>query len=228
MPKDSFTEPTTEYWQTILPDTEIIPAPWKYGFPARLPDQRILKLPIRALNANEAVASLIINQAALDVTEELGEFLVDQVRPFHPEVIVGLPTLGLSLAPIIAKGLGHKRYVPLGYSRKFWYTDLLSTEVSSITSPSGEKKLYLDPNQISLLKGKKVMIIDDAVSSGKTLKASWDFLEAVGCEVIGCGVVMNQGARWRIRLGTEGAENVRWVFKCPLLKRVEGGWDIRE
>ncbi|PVH86950.1 PRTase-like protein [Cadophora sp. DSE1049] len=228
MSNESFTEPTTQYWQEILPDTETAPAPWKYGYPARLPDQRILKLPIRALNSNEAVASLIINQAALDVTAELGDFLVHQVRPFNPDVIVGLPTLGLSLAPIIAKGLGHKRYVPLGYSRKFWYTDSLSTEVSSITSPSGEKKLYLDPNQVSLLKGKRVMIIDDAVSSGKTLKASWDFLEAVGCEVVGCGVVMSQGARWRAVLGEERAGNVRWVFECPLLKREEGGWDVRE
>ena len=116
----------------------------------------------------------------------------------------------------------------MGYSRKFWYADSLSTEVSSITSPLGEKKLYLDPNQVSLLKGKKVMIVDDAVSSGKTLKASWDFLEAVGCEVVGCGVVMNQGSRWKGVLGEEKAGKVCWVFECPLLKRVDDGWDVRE
>ncbi|KAH9222684.1 phosphoribosyltransferase-like protein [Leptodontidium sp. 2 PMI_412] len=223
-----FTEPTTEYWQEILPTSEATSAPWQYGYPARLPDSRILKLPIRALNANEAVASLIINQAAIDVTAKLGAFLADVVRPFNPDVIVGLPTLGLSLAPIIAQSLGHKRYVPLGYSCKFWYTDWLSTDVSSITSPSGEKKLYLDPNQVSLIKGKRVMIIDDAVSSGKTLDASWDFLEVVGCEIVGCGVVMKQGSRWQGALGEERAKKVCWVFECPLLRRVEAGWDIRE
>ncbi|KAG4444065.1 hypothetical protein IFR05_000418 [Cadophora sp. M221] len=223
-----FTEPTTEYWQEILPANETTSAPWRYGYPARLPDSRILKLPIRALNTNEAVASLIINQAAIDVTAELGAFLADVVRPFNPDVIVGLPTLGLSLAPIIAQSLGHKRYVPLGYSRKFWYTDSLSTEVSSITSPLGEKKLYLDPNQVSLVKGKRVIIIDDAVSSGKTLNASWDFLEAVGCDIVGCGVVMKQGSIWQATLGEGRAKKVCWVFECPLLRRVEGGWDIRE
>ena len=72
------------------------------------------------------------------------------------------------------------------------------------------------------------MIIDDAVSSGKTLKASWDFLEAVECEVVGCGVVMNQGIRWKGVLGKEKAGKVCWVFECPLLKRVEDGWDVRE
>lgn len=118
--------------------------------------------------------------------------------------------------------------MPLGYSRKFWYTDSLSTEVSSITSPTGMKKLYLDPNQIELVKGRRVLIVDDAVSSGKTLKAAWDFLEGVGVRVEGAGVVMKQGERWRGVLGEERVDGVMWVFESPLLRRVEGGWDVRE
>ncbi len=119
--------------------------------------------------------------------------------------------------------------MPLGYSQKFWYSDHLATEVSSITSPSGRKKLFLDPNQLSLVRGKRAIIIDDAVSSGKTLQASWDFLESeeVVCQVLGAGVVMKQGERWRTLLG-ERQEKVRWVFECPLLTAVEGGWDVRE
>lgn len=119
--------------------------------------------------------------------------------------------------------------MPLGYSRKFWYTDDLATEVSSITTPSARKKLYLDPNQLSLVRGKRAIIIDDAVSSGKTLQASWDFLESeeVGCQVLGAGVVMKQGERWRMLLG-ERQEKVRWVLESPLLGAVKGGWDVRE
>jgi hypothetical protein len=103
-----FTEPTTNYWQEILPEGPNIPPPWKYGVPARLPDSRLLVLPIRPLNnaANDAVASLLVNQASLDVVTELGNFLAERVRPFQPEVIIGLPTLGLSLAPIVAQKLG--------------------------------------------------------------------------------------------------------------------------
>ena len=65
-------------------------------------------LPIRPLNneSNDAVASLLVNQAAIDVVAELGYFLADIVRTFNPEVIIGLPTLGLSLAPIVAQNLG--------------------------------------------------------------------------------------------------------------------------
>src|SRR3954451_20143430 len=99
-----FTEPTTNYWQEILPPDKDTPPPWKYGVPTRLPDSRVLMLPIRALNneTNDAVASLLVNQASISVVTELGTFLAERVRPFHPDVIIGLPTLGLSLAPIVA------------------------------------------------------------------------------------------------------------------------------
>ncbi|CZR54306.1 related to Phosphoribosyltransferase, putative [Phialocephala subalpina] len=215
----------------ILPNDVPTPAPWKYGYPARLPNSQILILPIRqTTNPSEAVASLLTTHAAIDVTDKLGEFLADIVREYEPEVIVGLPTLGLTLARTVAKSLSLKRYIPLGYSQKFWYTDALSTEVSSVTSPNHLKKIYLDPNQVPLLRGKKVFIIDDAISTGKTLMAAWKLLESeqVGCEVIGAGVVMKQGDKWRDLLGMEMEDKLVWVVESPLLKKVPGGWDIRD
>ena len=108
MTSSHFTEPTTNYWQEILPSDRDFSKPWKYGVPARLPDSRIFMLPIRPLSSktNEAVASLLVNQASIDVVAELGAFLADVVRPFYPDAIIGLPTLGLSLAPIVAQHLG--------------------------------------------------------------------------------------------------------------------------
>ena len=120
------------------------------------------------------------------------------------------------------------RYVPLGYSRKFWYDDTLSADVSSITSPAvGLKKVYLDPNLLSLVEGKRAVIVDDAVSSGRTLNATWDLLESVGCCIVGCGVVMRQGIEWRGLLGEERAMKVVGVLESPLLRAVDGGWDLR-
>ena len=46
------------------------------------------------------------------------EDLAARLRPFSPEVVVGLPTLGLTLAAAVAERLGHARYVPCGTSRK--------------------------------------------------------------------------------------------------------------
>ncbi|TGO14869.1 hypothetical protein BTUL_0047g00310 [Botrytis tulipae] len=230
-PITHFTEPTTTYWQTILPSNHTPQTPpYRYGFPAKLPDSRFLVLPIRPLkdNPKHAVASLLVNQASMEVVDTLSDFLADLVRRFEPDVIIGLPTLGLSLAPLVARNLGLKRYVPLGYSRKFWYDDALSASVSSITSPElGLKRVYLDPHQLPLLLGKRCVIIDDAVSSGATLKTTWDLLEKIGCDIVACGVVMKQGNKWEQKIGQERVDKLAYVLQSPLLEAVDEGWAFR-
>lgn len=227
-----FTEPTTGYWQQILPASAAGPAdgPWQYGYPAALPDGRVLVLPIRQM-ANEpqhAVASLICNQASFDVIETLAEMIAARLAPLQPEVVVAVPTLGLSFAPTVARRLGLSRMVPLGYSRKFWYDEALSGAVQSITTPTGGKRVYLDPNLVPLVRGKRVVMVDDAVSSGTTIAAPWNLLESVGATVLGCGVAMCQSQRWRSTLGPERAAKVFGVFDSPLLQAVPEGWVRRE
>ncbi len=220
------TEATTHYWQNIVDAPGQAQAPWRLGYPARLPDGRVLVLPIRQLASapQHAVASLILNQAGLDVVETLGAMLALQLAPSQGDVVVGLPTLGLTLASVVARGLGHARYVPMGYSRKFWYDEALSTPVSSITTPTPGKRIYLDPNLLPLVVGRRVLLVDDAVSSGTTLLAAWDLLESMGAEVVACGVAMRQGRRWQALLGEARALRVHGVFDSPLLQAVPDGW----
>src|SRR5205085_339195 len=99
---------------------------------------------IRAIAAEpaHAVASLILNQAALDVADALASLLARELSStLAPDLLVGLPTLGLSLAAPVARALGHARYAPMGYSRKFWYDEALSAPVQSITSPVPGKRI---------------------------------------------------------------------------------------
>ncbi|CAN5316882.1 phosphoribosyltransferase [soil metagenome] len=225
-----FTEATTDYWQRIV-DADTAAAsdtdpPWRHGYPARLPDGRVLVLPIRQLASEptHAVASLICNQASLEVIETLGRMLAERLAPFKPDVVVGIPTLGLTFAPVVARHLGHARYVPMGYSRKFWYDEALSGAVQSITTPTPGKRVYLDPNLLPLVQGKRVVLVDDAVSSGSTLKAPWTLMEDIGAEVLACGVAMLQGHRWKDTLGADRAARMVGVFESPLLQAVPDGW----
>ena len=227
-----FTESTTDYWQRFTAEAELAKGqrkgggPWRYGYPARLPDGRFLLLPIRQLSADPslAVASLISNQAALEVIETLGVMLARLLAPYSPEVVVGMPTLGLAYAPVVARELGLERILPLGYSRKYWYDDALSAPVQSITTPGNGKRVYLDPNLLPLLRGRRVVLVDDVVSSGATLDAPWRLIESLGAEVVACGVVMRQGERWTLSLGADRAAKVVSVFDTPLLQAVPEGW----
>jgi adenine/guanine phosphoribosyltransferase-like PRPP-binding protein len=86
------------------------------------------------------------NQAPNIVVAALADHMATQARALDAQIIVGLPTLGLAFASLVAERLGQSRYVPLGYSRKFWYDDALSEPITSITSPETGKQLRLDPN----------------------------------------------------------------------------------
>ncbi|MEQ9607070.1 MAG: phosphoribosyltransferase [Kiloniellaceae bacterium] len=226
-----FTKPTTQFWQEILPADH--PAgraapPFRYGFPARLPDGRILELPIRRLpDADRAVASLIANQASFTVCEILSGFMAHSAGAANADIIVGMPTLGLVFAPRVAELLGHSNYVPLGYSRKFWYRDELSEPVHSLTSPGRTKAVFIDPNMLPRITGRRVVVVDDAVSSGTTLLSVLALLQRLDCTLAGIVVAMRQGHRWRDVLGARSPELpglVQGAFDSPLLERVEGGW----
>ena len=229
-----FTEPTSGYWQQLLPRGQPLQdghdgPPWRLGYPARLPDGRTLVLPIRQLSSDPklAVASLICNQASLEVVDALGALLGDALAPSRPDFIIGLPTLGLALAPGVAKALGHARTIPMGYSRKVWYDEALSAPVQSITSPAPGKRIYLDPNLLPLIQGRRVALVDDAISTGSTARAAWDLAEQLGAKVVAFGVAMRQGRLWADALGAPRAARVVGVFDSPLLRAVPQGWTLR-
>ena len=222
---EPYTEATTGYWQDLTPEVPArFPAtpPYRFGYPATLPCGRVLVLPLRELpDGDRAVASLIANQASNLVVAALADHMATQARTFDAEIVVGLPTLGLAFASEVAERLGQPRYVPLGYSRKFWYDDALSEPVSSITSPDAGKKLRLDPNLLPLIEGRRVVLIDDAISTGATTLAAVRLLQKVGVEIAGMVVAMKQTNRWQ---ASTTALPVRAVFGCPLFQRGEGGW----
>lgn len=194
------------------------------AFPATLPNGSQLLLPIRDLpnGSRQAVASLIVNQAAFAVEDALADAMAAQWRSAAPDIVVGVPTLGLPLANAVARRLGHTRMVPLGTSRKFWYDDALSEPISSITSPDKGKTIYLDPRMVPLLQGRKVLLVDDVVSTGTSLAAVLRLLSKADLAPAGIAVAMEQGARWRKLLPRP--ELVRGAIQSPILEKTAAGY----
>ncbi|VFR55681.1 phosphoribosyltransferase [plant metagenome] len=222
---------TQGYWQALLAADALdmpLDGPYRRGYPARLPDGRYLVLPLRGVprDPDRCVASLIANHASFSVIDALCGFMADAARPLAADCVVGLPTLGLAFAPQVARALGFSRYVPFGYSRKYWYRDDLAVPVSSLTSPGASKMLYVDPNLAGSLRGARVLVVDDAVSTGQTMQAALALLARCGAEVAGIAVAMRQGTRWREVLVDQAGQPLRVVaaFDSPRLRRVADGW----
>ncbi len=185
------------FWQEILPRDATAAG----GYPARFDDGRILVLPIRPLpDGRSALASLIVNQASFTVVDALAADLSMKIAAFAAEVIVGMPTLGLTLASAVARKLGHSRYVPLGNSQKFWYRAELSVPLSSVTTPDQSKRLFVDPRMLPLLAGRRIALIDDVVSSGLSMLAGIALLGRCGVRPVVLGTAMLQSDRWQQRL----------------------------
>lgn len=175
---------------------------WRDAYPATLPDSRQLLLPIRVLpgDGHSAVASLIVNQASFAVEDALSAAMADLLAARRPDVVIGVPTLGLPLANNVARRLGHERMVALGTSRKFWYSDDLSAPMSSITSPTHQKTIFLDPRSLPLLQGKRIAVVDDVISSGTSMLAVLTLLKKAGLEPVAIVAAMLQGTRWQAPL----------------------------
>jgi len=210
----------TDVWQDLRDDLAPGVQPDQETFAAAFGTRRIL-LPIRKLADGRGVASLIVNQAGFAVLDALADAVAEALRPHAPEVIVGVPTLGLTLAEAVARRLGHSRMVPLGTSRKFWYDEALSVELRSITTPGGGKRLYIDPRMLPLLGGARVAVVDDVLSTGASIAATLRLLDLTGIAPVAIGAAMLQGEAWRDRVG---AMPVAAAFATPILTKTAEGW----
>jgi adenine/guanine phosphoribosyltransferase-like PRPP-binding protein len=222
--------PRTSYLVTLSPASAPAPtgAPYHDVYPVALRDGSRLNLPLQPLPGGlEGIALLMSNQTPFEVEKALGAMLSKLAAEFAPEVIVGIPTLGLDYARLVAKDLGHPHYVALGNSRKFWYNDELSVPVHSVTSPGANKKLYLDPALLERVAGKRALLVDDVINTGGSAVAAIDLLQKAGAQVVGLAVILVEGAAWKDVLtpfAADWPERVRGLGEIPIFKKTAEGW----
>jgi len=210
-----------EFWQAFTSDPAFDNAPpWRDRFAAPMPDGTHLWLPLRDFG-EVAVAGPVANQAAFPVVHRIATWMAQAAVPFAAEAVVGLPTLGHVFGPLVAEALGHPNWVAPGYSRKRWYDPALSVRVASITTP-GERTLCLDPRLLKRLAGRRVLLVDDVISTGSSAQAGLALLARAGVRPVALCVAMAQGSRWRADWPPEIP--VAAAFATPLFRRTSAGW----
>ena len=102
----------------------------------------------------------------VDLTEHCGKELAKHLSDC--DVILTAESKGLQLSHVVARELGHKNYAVCRKSKKLYMQDGIEANVKSITT-GHEQTLYLSKHDAELLKGKKVGIVDDVISTGGSL-----------------------------------------------------------
>jgi adenine/guanine phosphoribosyltransferase-like PRPP-binding protein len=160
------------------------------------------RLPIVQLDENTAIAHLVVINMGIRFGELVGKAMSKRFAALKPDIVVGSATLGIPVAIEVSRHLGLDRYVILQKSQKFSLADALSEEVKSITTPLPQR-LLLDRKSISVIQGKRVLVVDDVVTSGSSIAAAMRLVRRAGAKVIGAGVILTEGHAWRAALGDD-------------------------
>lgn len=182
-----------------------------------------LDLPIVPITPEFAISLMMVIDLGVRFAEHAGQRLAAKVAPFAPDVIVGPATLGIPVAIEVTRALGLDRYVVLQKSPKLHLADALVETLTSITS-KGEQRLLLDRAAIPLIEGRRVVVVDDVVASGSSLKSTLALVRQAGGDVVGIGTILTEAQDWREALGDDADRLVSLAHIPQFAPDAAGSW----
>ncbi|MBQ6797805.1 MAG: adenine phosphoribosyltransferase [Oscillospiraceae bacterium] len=99
---------------------------------------------------------------------------------------------GIPLIHEMARQSGQNKYFLARKGPKLYMKNVFSVAVNSITTAK-EQRLYLDGSDAELMKGKRILIVDDVISTGESLHALEQLVEAAGGTVCGKMAILAEG-----------------------------------
>ena len=108
----------------------------------------------------------------------------------------------------MARQSGAEKYFLARKAPKLYMTGVFESSVKSITTAK-EQKLYLDVADAELMKGKKILIVDDVISTGESLAALETLVEKAGGIIAGRMAVLAEG-------DAQDREDIIYLEKLPL------------
>ena len=147
------------------------------------------ELPIIKLSYDLSIASFVI-LGDTEIVKKTAPMIAKKL----PEVdfVVTAEAKGIPLAYEISKILNLDEYIVARKSVKAYMEEPIEVEVNSITTTNSQK-LYLNNQDANKIKGKRVALIDDVISTGQSLKALERLVEKAGANVVAKAAILAEG-----------------------------------
>jgi adenine phosphoribosyltransferase len=173
-----------------------------------------VELPLVPLNEDLTIALLICVDMGVAFAQTAGRELAELMRPARPEIVVSVATMGIPLAIEASRALGLDDYVILHKTPKIHLGEDWAEPVNSITTDTSQR-LRMDPARVQAVRGKRVAVVDDVISTGASLASALRLVRRMDAEPVVIGTLMTEGGGWKRALGDDAAL-VRTLGAMPL------------
>ena len=145
----------------------------------------------------------------VEMTEVSARALLEKAPDF--DIMVTAESKGIPLAHEMARQSGKNTYILARKAPKLYMKNVIKTEVKSITTAKVQT-LYIDQTDVDRMKGKRVLIVDDVISTGESLHALEALVEQSGGEIVGRMAILAEG-------DAIDRTDITYVQKLPLFDR---------
>ncbi len=146
-------------------------------------------LPICPLNENLQIAGFVIFGDP-ELTTACSEELLKKAPEY--DYMISAEAKGIPLVHEMARLDGNRKYFLARKAPKLYMTGVFEVVVKSITTEKVQK-LYLDRADAELIKGKKILVVDDVISTGESLRAIEELVTMAGGEICGRMAILAEG-----------------------------------
>ena len=165
-------------------------------------------LPLCPLNDQLMIGAFVIFGDP-ELTTACAEALLARVPEY--DYMITAEAKGIPLIHEMARLAGNQKYMLARKGPKLYMRDILDVTVHSITT-AREQHLYLDGADAALIKGKRILIVDDVVSLGDSVRALEQLVEEAGGTVCGRATILAEG-------DAAQREDLVYLEKLPLFTK---------
>ena len=162
-------------------------------------------LPICPLNDTLSIGAFVIFGDP-ELTTAAAEALLKKAPDY--DYMITAESKGIPLVHEMARLAGNQKYFLIRKVPKLYMNGVFEVSVNSITTAK-EQKLYLDGADAELMRGKRILLVDDVISTGESLSAMEQLVRAAGGIICGRMAILAEG-------DAADREDIIYLEKLPL------------